>query len=413
MARLLLLSNGHGEDLSGALLGKALTRLNHEVDALPLVGVGSPYVDRKIAVLGKTKDFSTGGLGYTSWQGRLTEFFQGQIFYLLKRFWKLILIAHQYDLIIVIGDIVPIIGAWLTNRPIVTYLVAYSTHYEGKLRLPWPCKKLLRNKRFLNIYSRDQLTAEDLSEQLHRRVEFLGNPFMDDVLTPCPRLSEIKYRIGLIPGSRFPELEHNLNLMLSVIELLPEDRFTKNELSLDLALVPKLDNFRLKKLTNQHGWELEETSNHSAEPVLSRGHYRINVRREAFIQILQNSDLLLSMAGTATEQAVGLAKPVVQLPGSGPQFTENFAEAQRRLLGPTVFCADGVPGGKLILRNTAELTMDLIDRIKEDFDLQQRCKRQAKLRLGKGGSGDRIAKAINNQLLLISSNCSGRTERII
>jgi len=45
------------------------------------------------------------------------------------------------------------------------------------------------------------------------------------------------------------------------------------------------------------------------------------------------------MAGTAAEQAVGMAKPVLQLPGQGPQFTAGFAEAQRRLLGPTVFCA--------------------------------------------------------------------------
>jgi hypothetical protein len=52
------------------------------------------------------------------------------------------------------------------------------------------------------------------------------------------------------------------------------------------------------------------------------------------------------MAGTAAEQAVGLAKPVLQLPGQGPQFTASFAEAQRRLLGPTVFCAPGDSGSQ-------------------------------------------------------------------
>ena len=43
------------------------------------------------------------------------------------------------------------------------------------------------------------------------------------------------------------------------------------------------------------------------------------------------------MAGTATEQAIGLAKPVIQIEGKGPQFTKSFAEAQRRLLGRYVF----------------------------------------------------------------------------
>ena len=66
MARLLLLSNGHGEDLSGALLGQALLRQKHQVDALPLVGSGQPYRDIQIPVVVSTREFSTGGLGYTS-----------------------------------------------------------------------------------------------------------------------------------------------------------------------------------------------------------------------------------------------------------------------------------------------------------------------------------------------------------
>ena len=32
------------------------------------------------------------------------------------------------------------------------------------------------------VFNRDQLTADDLGEQLHRPVRFLGNPFMDSVL---------------------------------------------------------------------------------------------------------------------------------------------------------------------------------------------------------------------------------------
>ena len=39
------------------------------------------------------------------------------------------------------------------------------------------------------------------------------------------------------------------------------------------------------------------------------------------------------MAGTATEQFVGLGKPAIAIPGNGPQFTPAFAEAQSRLLG--------------------------------------------------------------------------------
>jgi uncharacterized protein (TIGR03492 family) len=44
----------------------------------------------------------------------------------------------------------------------------------------------------------------------------------------------------------------------------------------------------------------------------------------------------IATAGTATEQVVGLGKPAITLSGNGPQFTPAFAEAQTRLLGPSV-----------------------------------------------------------------------------
>ena len=58
----------------------------------------------------------------------------------------------------------------------------------------------------------------------------------------------------------------------------------------------------------------------------------------SFEEILNNCDLAISMSGTAAEQVIGIAKPVVQIEGFGPQFTKSFAEAQRRLLGDFVFC---------------------------------------------------------------------------
>ena len=100
------------------------------------------------------------------------------------------------------------------------------------------------------------------------------------------------------------------------------------------------------------------------------------------------------MAGTAIEQAVGLAKPVLQVSGQGPQFTAAFAEAQRRLLGPTVFCADGESGSREALEGIAELAMALLDRARQNIDMQQQCQEEAKWRLGEAGGGPRMAAAI-------------------
>ncbi len=398
MARILLLSNGHGEDLSGALIGKALKKLNHDVDALPFVGYGNSYKVSGIRTLGRSKEFSTGGLGYTSIYGRLTELIQGQLFYLLGRLFRLLTVAYNYDLLVVIGDVVPVTAAWLTGLPVVTYLVAYSSHYEGKLRLPWPCSICLSSKRSLSIYTRDQLTAEDLTSQLQANVVFLGNPFMDSVFITQAPLKRCVNRIGLLPGSRRPELDDNLLLMLRLIELLPIANVMDLEISFDMALVPSLDESDLRKLVSLQGWEVSDFLVADLSLQLVRGHYKINVHRDSFSQVLQSSDLLLCMAGTATEQAVGLGKPVVQLPGFGPQFTAAFAEAQRRLLGPTVFCANGKVGEEVNLRNTGKLMLEILQRSQSDSALKIDCNQEALRRLGPSGGAQRMANAISNLL---------------
>ncbi len=397
MGRLLLLSNGHGEDLSGALLGQALQSKGHVVEALPLVGKGQPYQESGIALIGGTQEFSTGGLGYTSLRGRMTELLQGQVVYLLRRLLRLLRIASRYDQVVVIGDVIPVMAAWLSRRPVSTYLVAYSSHYEGRLRLPWPCAECLRSPRFQAVFSRDQLSADDLSSQLRKPVRFMGNPFMDPLLEDCQRLPKAHRRLGLLPGSRRPELEQNLMLLLKVVEQLPAPLLSSGELKLELALVSSLSNAALSELVAPVGWQLEEVDTTSTT-MLRRGARRVEVQRGAFAAVLHSSDLLLCMAGTAAEQAVGLARPVLQLVGRGPQFTPGFAEAQRRLLGPTVFCAAGEAGVVSTLERTAAMALDLLERSHHDRQLQLRCQREALNRLGTAGGGSRMAASISQLL---------------
>ena len=56
MSRILLLSNGHGEDLSGSLLAKYFVKKGDLVDALPIVGDGENYKKVNIRIIGKTKN---------------------------------------------------------------------------------------------------------------------------------------------------------------------------------------------------------------------------------------------------------------------------------------------------------------------------------------------------------------------
>lgn len=392
MKPVLLLSNGHGEDLSGALVAAELMQRGIPVEALPLVGHGSPYRQRGVPVLGRTRSCSTGGLGYTSLRGRLSELLEGQMGHVLGRLLLLRRRRRHYGLVVAVGDVLAVLGSWLSGLPSAVYLVAYSSHYEGRLRLPWPCGWLLNQASIKTIWSRDSLTANDLSQQLKRAVVFLGNPFLDVVSAdtseslPLPAL-----QLALVPGSRLPEAARNFALMLRLLALLPEEWARSQPLRLRAALVSELDGSRVAKLAGSLGWRLEASNR------LVRGPLAVELGWGQFGEILASSQLVLCMAGTAAEQAVGLGKPVLQLVGQGPQFTAGFAEAQRRLLGPGVRCAPGSSGSAASLAATAQLAQELLEQQsdpKQGPALRQSLAAIGLERIGAPGGSQAIAAAI-------------------
>ena len=391
--RVLLLSNGHGEDLSGALLAAQLITQGVSVVAMPLVGHGEPYRQRNVPLVGKTHAISTGGLGYTSMRGQLLEVWEGQLVHLARQVIELWRRRRQFDLVVAVGDVVPIVGAWLTGRPAAVYLVAYSSHYEGQLRLPWPCGWLLRRGRVRAVWSRDALTAMDLSQQLGREVRFVGNPFFDMAPPGQPaRPKGPSQTLALLPGSRLPEALRNLALMLQMVGHLDARLASAEGLQIKAALVGALNAENLAPMAHSLGWQLN-----AAGSAMGRGPWRIALVWGGFGEILASSDLVLSMAGTATEQAVGLALPVLQLAGDGPQFTAGFAEAQRRLLGDGLFWAPGPTGSHATLAQTARLAGDLLARLRDperSKPLRQRLEELAQERIGPPGGSQRMAAAI-------------------
>ena len=100
------------------------------------------------------------------------------------------------------------------------------------------------------------------------------------------------------------------------------------------------------------------------------------------------------MAGTASEQAIGLAKPVIQIEGKGPQFTKSFAEAQRRLLGKSVFCASSYKNKKDQINQTINLILKVIYLIKIDKNFLNSCLYDANLRIGESNACIKIINDI-------------------
>jgi len=385
LSKILVLSNGHGEDLSGSLIAKQFVKSGYSVNALPIVGKGNHYEKEKIKIIGKTKEFSTGGIGYNSFRGRLSEIFGGEIFYLLRKLYLTYKLRKKYDYFFVVGDIVPIFFAWVCKKDFFTYLVAYSSHYEGKLNLPWPSKFFLRSQKAKKIYARDFLTANDLTLQLKKKVSFLGNPFMDKFFSRNTELKKSGFSIGLFPGSRFPEVLENFILIVELLEALSDARYFQR-IDFNFAIVNALSSSKIKEIFQNRRWLCLENIRDKYRLKFQYKSLEVNIYWNNFDKILLKSRCCISMAGTAAEQAIGLGKPVIQIEGKGPQFTKSFAEAQRRLLGKYVFCASNYKDKNEQINQTIKLIIKVIYLIKLNKKFMISCNENAKKRLGENKS---------------------------
>ena len=394
MFKILVLSNGHGEDLSGSLIAKQFVKSGYSVHALPIVGKGIHYEKEKITIIGKTKEFSTGGIGYNSLKGRLIEIFGGEIIYLLRRLYLTYKIRNRYDYFFVVGDIVPVFFAWISNKDFFTYLVAYSSHYEGKLKLPWPSKFFLLSKKAKNIYTRDSLTADDLTLQLKKKVFFMGNPFMDKFFFREKKLNKSEFSIGIFPGSRFPEILNNFVLILEVLEALSNLIYFQ-KIEFNFAIVNALPSSKIREIFKNRKWVKLETINQKNILKYQYKSLKVNLYWNYFDEILLKSRCCISMAGTAAEQAIGLGKPVIQIEGKGPQFTKSFAEAQRRLLGHYVFCATNFKNKNDQINQTINLIVKVIYLIKLNKKFLILCNENAKKRLGENKACIRMVDDVN------------------
>ena len=98
------------------------------------------------------------------------------------------------------------------------------------------------------------------------------------------------------------------------------------------------------------------------------------------------------MAGTATEQFIGLGKPAIIIPGNGPQFTPAFAEAQTRLLGASVTLVEQPT-------QVARAMQSLLS----DPDQLQTIAENGRRRMGDPGAARRIATCLLKQMNLSGS----------
>lgn len=420
--KLLCLSNGHGEDAIAVRILRQLQELpsSPQLAVLPLVGEGYAYRQLEtVEVIGPVKQMPSGGFIYMDGR-QLWQDVQGGLLQLTLRQLKTIQAwGKENGIILAVGDIVPLFFAWLSGANYMFVGTAKSEYYLrdecgplprktwfekieglwGSVYLPWE-RWLMNSPRCKGVFPRDSLTAKQL-EKFGIPAYDLGNPMMDDLESEKKSVfydldaerAELTrpLMVALLPGSRQPEAYRNWQKILIAVASLCEKIKEKNLVFL-VPVASSLNADVLGKDLKSADWQETEREEILKSDELaiqfSLKNARMILSQKAFGECLQKADVGVAMAGTATEQLVGLGKPVFTFAGVGPQFTAAFAEAQSRLLGPSV----------ILLEKPGEIGEE-VEKLLRDPDRLVLINKNGRQRMGEAGAARRIAECLMQQFL--------------
>ena len=440
--RVLCLSNGHGEDaIALRILRELQQQLSPpELAALPIVGEGHAYSDSGIPLIGSVKTMPSGGFIYQDGR-QLARDIRGGLLQLTLaqlraiRAWagtaetqrrrEIHVEAHSPlptpSLILAVGDIVPLLFARLSGLPYAFVGTAKSEYYlrdeggwlpraswwddrlerwTGCIYHPWE-RWLMCHPHCKAVFPRDTITAKSLKQRGIPAFD-LGNAMMDgleweegkdeglrikdknqDLAFSTPRsegkLEPLALTIALIPGSRIPEAYANWETILQAVNGLIAQM--PRPLTFLAAIASGLETEMLHKTLMAYRWQQLTEDTYTVG--LGDRKATLVLAHRRFAECLHRADLAIAMAGTATEQFVGMGKPAIILPGKGPQFTPAFAEAQTRLLGASV-----------ILVKEPDRVAAMIQSLLQNPDALQTIAENGRRRMGAPGAAKRIAECL-------------------
>ncbi len=352
---LLVISNGHGEDLIALRVLESIHKIhpNLLLEVMPLVGEGKAFTDAVskgwLNQIGPIARLPSGGFSNQSISGLIADFSSGLMLLCVRQWRRIRHEASQGRLLLAVGDLFPLLLAWSsgsiygfigTPKSDYTWMsgpgIALSDYYhrlKGTEWDPWEWL-LMRSPRCKLVAVRDKLTARGLRRH-GVRAHSPGNPMMDQLENKfCPP-SLVKYRrLILLCGSRIPEAMRNFERLLNSLATLD---FEESIVVL-VALGSNPSCAELGQLLFEHGYKpiALPASELKAQSSWQKGSQLLLLGPGQFAAWASWAEVGLTTAGTATEQLVGLGIPAVSLPGSGPQFKKGFAKRQSRLLGGAV-----------------------------------------------------------------------------
>ena len=404
---LLIICNGHGEDLIAQEIVKKLLSLKRikKIEVLPLVGNGHIFdsiSSDSFSKIGTQIYLPSGGFSNQSLKGLFRDLRVGLLENLFSN-WLLVNKKHKDNYkIIAIGDLLPLYFAW-SSKCIFGFIGTPKSDYtwssgpgkaisdfyhklKGSEWDPWELF-LMSSQKCKFVIVRDALTANNLNLK-NINAKYFGNPMMDFIKEKNLDHKDIEsfQKLIMLIGSRSPEAFDNLEMFLSSLSTidLPFKTLVFVPLSSNIDVNIVEDFFFKYKFSK----EINGEYNLGEESIWTKNNIIFLIGQNTFDDWANLSQVGLANAGTATEQIAGLGVPSLSLPGRGPQFTKKFANRQQRLLGGSVrVCCNN----KILKKKLIDLLLD-----------EKKRKKQAIIgleRMGPKGASKKIVEYINFNFL--------------
>lgn len=348
--RYLIISNGHGED---AIAAQLIARMPRSVsaDAYPMIGAGKAY-EGVCAIVGPRASLASEG--WRNVKGSLRrDIVHGGLFAIPPALKFLRSIRGLYDRVIVVGDVTGILACMLVGLRDVVYIDVYKT---GSARLYSKAERWAIGRTAHLVFCRaDNLAALLRADSIDARCA--GNLMMDTI--PQGRYTAAARRthplaVTLLPGSRALTAE-SFAVQINALRRLPADLrpdvFLAVAGSVDIAELAKAAKLSRSPLLSSEADDLGVLSDNDLTIHMARG--------RAMGNLLDVSDVVLSQAGTASVQSLGLGRPVITF--INPRDRRSRFEDEQKLFGPARVVVDAEPelvGEALaaLLGNEAERT---------------------------------------------------------
>ncbi len=317
--RLVVASNGYGEDAIGAVVAQRLRDRfpSAQVQAFPLVGLGTPYRERTIEIAAPTAETPSGGLIKYRFRDLVTDLRSGLLSLIRRQLAAWGELRGRCRTVVAVGDVYLLCHALLGQgcRPLMV-----ATAKTVLLHGHWRLESFLYRRGVRCLWTRDEATAQELQRSGVRAL-FRGNPIMDlawDNKESTLELWGEGRRVLLLPGSRL-RAYRDVGLLLDTVEIMGQ----RERLSLVLVVAPSISLDRLIQAAQERHWTLEAQGPAGA---LSLRSLKVLLYHGEVGQAAPGAELLIGLGGTANQVCAGLGVPVLSV-------LEKAKLVQKKLLG--------------------------------------------------------------------------------